>query len=46
MDPEARAELYVELAEDPKQRPWHYTFVQGEGYVDFRESDKAWNVDG
>ena len=27
MDPEARAALYVKLAADSQQRPWHYTFV-------------------
>ena len=36
VDGPAAAEAYVELAEDPKQRPWQYTFVKGKGYVDFK----------
>ena len=46
MDAKARAELYLKLAEDEHQRPWHYTYVKSSGYVDFRPVDKAWDVDG
>ncbi|KAH8700250.1 putative short-chain dehydrogenases/reductase [Talaromyces proteolyticus] len=31
----AHAELYLELAKDPKQRAWMQTFVKGQGYVVF-----------
>ncbi|KAH8121205.1 hypothetical protein FP744_10001965 [Trichoderma asperellum] len=31
----AHAELYGQLSEDRKQRPWLQTFVSGQGYVDF-----------
>ncbi|KAK9439771.1 NAD(P)-binding domain protein [Metarhizium brunneum] len=31
----AHAELYGQLSEDRKQRPWLQTFVRGQGYVDF-----------
>lgn len=34
---EAHANTFLELAQDPKQRSWHYTFVDGKGYVDFEE---------
>ncbi|KAI1841962.1 hypothetical protein JX265_003009 [Neoarthrinium moseri] len=33
----AHANEFLELAKDAKQRPWHYTFVEGQGYVDFHE---------
>ncbi|KJZ77085.1 hypothetical protein HIM_03406 [Hirsutella minnesotensis 3608] len=33
----AHAATYLELANDEKQRRWHYTFVDGQGYVDFHE---------
>lgn len=29
------AEVYYEFAEVPEQRPWEFTFVKGDGYVDF-----------
>ncbi|KAI6080762.1 NAD(P)-binding protein [Hypoxylon rubiginosum] len=32
---DAHAEAYLELAKDPKQRSWDYTFVRGKGYVEF-----------
>ncbi|KAK6083604.1 short-chain dehydrogenase [Seiridium cupressi] len=34
---EAHANTFLELAHDDKQRAWHYTFVDGKGYVDFQE---------
>ncbi|KAK9426305.1 putative Short-chain dehydrogenase [Seiridium unicorne] len=34
---EARANTFLELADDDKQRAWHCTFVDGKGYVDFQE---------
>lgn len=34
---DASAKTYLELAQDEKQRNWHYTFVEGKGYVDFQE---------
>ncbi|KAL7916678.1 NAD(P)-binding protein [Trichoderma velutinum] len=30
-----RAALHVQLANDPKQGPWNYSFVKGKGYVEF-----------
>jgi hypothetical protein len=33
----AAAEAYVELAEKKDQGPWDYTFLEGEGYVEFKE---------
>ncbi|KAI1140154.1 NAD(P)-binding protein [Hypoxylon sp. FL0543] len=35
LDGPAHAEVFVELAKDPKQRPWDYTFAKGVGYVAF-----------
>ncbi|KAI1778632.1 NAD(P)-binding protein [Hypoxylon cercidicola] len=32
---DAHAETYLELANDPMQRTWDYTFVKGKGYVEF-----------
>ncbi|KAI0017156.1 putative short chain type dehydrogenase [Xylariomycetidae sp. FL0641] len=32
---QAHAETYLELAQDPVQRPWKYTFVAGKGYKKF-----------
>ncbi|KAI1505801.1 putative short chain type dehydrogenase [Biscogniauxia marginata] len=32
---EAHGKKYLELAQDPKQQPWLYTFVGGKGYVEF-----------
>lgn len=43
MDPAARAELHWVLS-NQNQGPWHYTFVKGKGYVDFRSVDRAWDV--
>ncbi|KAI9693750.1 MAG: hypothetical protein M1822_003021 [Bathelium mastoideum] len=37
----AHGALYTELAELSDQRPWHYTFVNGEGYQNFAEIDRA-----
>lgn len=34
---EAHANTFLDLAQDEKQRTWHYTFVEGKGYVDFQE---------
>ncbi|KAF2999182.1 hypothetical protein E8E14_005701 [Neopestalotiopsis sp. 37M] len=34
---EAHGNTFLELAQDDKQRSWHYTFVDGRGYVDFQE---------
>ncbi|KAI0599270.1 putative short chain type dehydrogenase [Biscogniauxia sp. FL1348] len=31
----AHADVYLELAKDPAQRPWQQTFVAGKGYVEF-----------
>lgn len=36
---EAHADLYLELAKDPKQRPWEQTFVKDKGYVKFDSQD-------
>ncbi|KAF2472601.1 putative short-chain dehydrogenase [Lindgomyces ingoldianus] len=33
----AAGKLYVELAEGKEQGPWDYTFVDGQGYVEFKE---------
>jgi hypothetical protein len=33
----AHAKEFLELARDAKQRAWHYTFVEGQGYTDFNE---------
>ncbi|KAL1859129.1 hypothetical protein Plec18170_002244 [Paecilomyces lecythidis] len=35
IDGAAHAKLYLELAEDPKQREWQQTFVKGVGYTTF-----------
>lgn len=37
----AHAALYLELANDPKQRPWQQTFVKDKGYVEFPRVE-AW----
>jgi hypothetical protein len=34
---DAAAGVYLKLAQEPKQKQWHYTFVKGKGYVDFGE---------
>ena len=44
MDPTVRAEVYSQLAQEQQQRPWHYTYVKGKGYVDIRSIDKPWDV--
>lgn len=44
MDPARRAEIYLQLAEEKDQGPWHYTYVKEKGYVDFRSIDKPWEV--
>ncbi|KAI2625673.1 NAD(P)-binding protein [Hypoxylon sp. NC1633] len=36
---DAHADNYLELAKDPKQRDWNYTFVKGKGYVKFTVPD-------
>jgi len=36
----AAGAMYVELAEKTEQGPWNYTFVDGKGYVEFK--DLAW----
>lgn len=43
MEPAARAELHWTLSKQD-QGPWHHTFVKGKGYVDFRVTDRAWEV--
>ncbi|KAI1640670.1 putative short chain type dehydrogenase [Biscogniauxia mediterranea] len=35
----AHADLYLELAKDPAQRPWQQTFVAGKGYVKFERKE-------
>ncbi|KAI5918847.1 putative short chain type dehydrogenase [Camillea tinctor] len=37
----AHADLYLDLAKDPAQRPWQQTFVAGKGYVKFEKKDVA-----
>ncbi|KAF2497638.1 putative short-chain dehydrogenase [Lophium mytilinum] len=32
----AAGKMYVELAENPEQGPWDYTFIDGKGYVEFK----------
>ncbi|KAK4497608.1 hypothetical protein PRZ48_010261 [Zasmidium cellare] len=44
MDPVERAAVYLRLCEADYQQPWHYTYVKGRGYVDFRGSDTPWAV--
>ncbi|KAI0386953.1 NAD(P)-binding protein [Hypomontagnella monticulosa] len=39
------ADLFLDLAKDPKQRPWNQTFVTGEGYQVF-PSPEAMTWDG
>ncbi|KAK9237782.1 hypothetical protein V1525DRAFT_402901 [Lipomyces kononenkoae] len=34
-DAKAHAEAYFQLAEDPEQRPWDYTFVKFKGFTKF-----------
>ncbi|KAH8677747.1 putative short-chain dehydrogenase [Xylariales sp. PMI_506] len=34
---EAHAKEFLDLAQDSKQRSWHYTFVDGQGYTEFDE---------
>lgn len=41
IDGPAHAELYVELARDPGQREWLYTFVKGEGYRRFERVESV-----
>jgi GMP synthase-like glutamine amidotransferase len=38
VDGDAHAKLFKGLAEDPKQGPWHQTFVMGKGYQKFASS--------
>ena len=38
IDGAAHADLFFDLAEDSKQRPWQQTFVAGEGYKDFAKN--------
>ncbi|KAK8094420.1 short-chain dehydrogenase [Apiospora hydei] len=35
VDGEAHAKLYLDLVKDTEQKPWDYTFVDGQGYVSF-----------
>ena len=35
----AHAQLYLELAQDPKQRVWQHTFVEGKGFTEFARED-------
>ena len=44
MDPVARGQLYLSLAEDHRQGPWHYTYMKGKGFKDFQEIDQRWNI--
>ena len=39
IDGPAHGKEYLELARDPKQRPWDYTFVKGIGYKAFTPRD-------
>ena len=39
---EAHGKLYLELAQDPEQRPWLQTFVKDKGYVEFAR-EEVWN---
>ncbi|KAI0434767.1 hypothetical protein F5Y09DRAFT_217170 [Xylaria sp. FL1042] len=32
---DAHADVFLQLAQDPKQGPWQYTFVKGSGYTKF-----------
>jgi hypothetical protein len=32
------AEVYLKLAEEKEQGPWHYTFVKDKGYVKFDDA--------
>ncbi|KAK9329325.1 hypothetical protein V1520DRAFT_174287 [Lipomyces starkeyi] len=34
-DAKAHSEIYFQLAEDPEQRPWDYTFVKFKGFTKF-----------
>ena len=36
---QAHADAYLELAQDPKQRAWQYTFVKDKGYAKFDKVD-------
>ncbi|KAK8134050.1 hypothetical protein PG984_006062 [Apiospora sp. TS-2023a] len=35
VDGAAHAKLYLDLVNDPEQRQWDYTFVDGQGYIKF-----------
>ncbi|KAF2167613.1 hypothetical protein M409DRAFT_22414 [Zasmidium cellare ATCC 36951] len=46
MDPVERAAVYLRLCRAESQLQWHYTYVKGRGYVDFRGVDDPWAVKG
>ena len=36
VDGPAAGKMYIELAEKKEQGPWHFTFLDGKGYVEFK----------
>ena len=46
MSGEASATVMLGLVDDPVQRAWYHTFVEGRGYVDFGEVDKVAGREG